>query len=166
MTGLAALVNAHHQSGVLVDTNLLLLYFVGGEDRRFVETFKRLNCRFVPEDLDTVTNVLGLFRRKLTTSSVLAELSNLVGQLPENTLSAVRSRIAAEVAIMRERHIKVAAASASPAFVRFGFTDAVLRELAQRKVLVFSDDFPLVGSLRELGLPVLAFSEVRLPGWR
>jgi hypothetical protein len=75
------LVTRHRGGGVLVDTNLLLLLFVGGYDRGLVERFPRTADRFVSVDYDTLAGLLSGFRQIVTTPHILTETSNLIGQL-------------------------------------------------------------------------------------
>jgi hypothetical protein len=48
--------------GVLVDTNILLLLFVGSFDRTKISVFKRTS-RFTPEDYDKLVVFLEFFTR-------------------------------------------------------------------------------------------------------
>lgn len=75
------LASRHRGGGVLVDTNLLLLFYVGGYDRNLVERFPRTADRFVASDFDTLNGLLASFDKVATTPHILTETSNLLGQL-------------------------------------------------------------------------------------
>lgn len=75
----SGLISRHRRTGVLVDTNLLLLFFVGGYDRSLVERFRRTADRFVAPDFDTLSALLMSFERIVTTPHILTETSNLLG---------------------------------------------------------------------------------------
>lgn len=50
-----------------MDTNLLLLFYVGGYDRSLIERFPRTADRFVSADFDTLNGVLGGFDKVVAT---------------------------------------------------------------------------------------------------
>src|ERR1044072_1459487 len=80
---LSALQNAireHRQSGILVDTNLLVLFLLGTFDKRLVTDFKRTQAYSV-EDFELLSKLIQQFDKIIATPSVLAEVSNLSGQL-------------------------------------------------------------------------------------
>jgi hypothetical protein len=52
-----SLILRYSQKGVLVDTNILLLYFVGKVNRERVARFKRTE-QFLPEDFDILLRLL------------------------------------------------------------------------------------------------------------
>ena len=79
---LLALMQRYHSRGVLVDTNILLLYFVGKFKREQVPNFKR-TAQFTPEDFDLLFRLLSRFDHIVTTPNVLSEVSNLSAQLGE-----------------------------------------------------------------------------------
>ena len=61
-----ALFARYCQTGILVDTNILLLYIVGLVNRQRIPKFKRTN-QFIPEDYDLLVQILKSFRQVLTT---------------------------------------------------------------------------------------------------
>jgi hypothetical protein len=58
--------------------------FVGRFQRDLIVKFKRLNT-FTPEDYDTLVLVLSEFRNIASTPNVLTEVSNLSGELRDQT---------------------------------------------------------------------------------
>src|ERR1039458_1874586 len=63
-------------AGLLVDTNLLVLYAVGTVNRNRIETFKRTR-QYTMDDYDLLVRMLGNFEHLYTVAHVLAEVSNL-----------------------------------------------------------------------------------------
>src|ERR1039458_6191862 len=63
-------------AGLLVDTNLLVLFAVGAVNRDRIETFKRTR-QYTKIDYDLLVGVLAKFERWYTVAHVLAEVSNL-----------------------------------------------------------------------------------------
>ena len=73
-------IRRHRSTGIVVDTNVLLLFLIGSFGRTWVSSFKNTS-RYVPEDFDTISMVLGEFDKIIATPNILTELSNLAGQL-------------------------------------------------------------------------------------
>lgn len=64
------------KSGLLVDTNLLVLFVVGSVNRKRIQSFKRTS-KYTTADYDLLLRVLGNFGTLHTVAHVLAEVSNL-----------------------------------------------------------------------------------------
>lgn len=73
---------APRRSGVLIDSNLLLLLFIGGYDRKQIQINKRLKA-FAEEDFDVLVGFLSQFSQLITTPNTLTEVSNLSSGIPE-----------------------------------------------------------------------------------
>jgi hypothetical protein len=81
------LIVRYKQAGIMVDTNILLLYFVGAFDPNLIPRFKR-TLQFAVEDHATLIRILRLFDKVVTTPNILTEVNRLSGQLGE----AIRSQ--------------------------------------------------------------------------
>ena len=77
------LVVRYQNKGLLIDTNLLLLYFIGAYDPTRIPKFKR-TMAFTIDEFWFLVKFLGVFNKLVTTPNVLTEVSNLSGQLAEN----------------------------------------------------------------------------------
>lgn len=85
---LASQIRAYQRSGVLVDTNLLLVYFVGLYDTatgyRIINAFRYTKGTYTAGDFEILLSFLQRFRTVVTTPHILAEVSNsLSGELTE-----------------------------------------------------------------------------------
>lgn len=154
------LIQSHLAKGVLVDTNLLLLYFVGKFDSKLISTFKRTN-QFNAEDFELLDRILKLFRRIVTTPNVLAEVNSLSGQWGEPAKTKYFERFASEIETLEEEYITSRAASGEPLFVRVGLTDTAIALAARNRYLVLTDDFRLAQLLEHQGAAVLNFNHIR-----
>ena len=65
------------QKGILVDTNILLLLFVGRVNRKRISQFKRTQ-QFVSEDYDLLSNIVSQFVAVVTTPNILTEVNSLI----------------------------------------------------------------------------------------
>lgn len=77
-------INKFLPRGVLVDTNLLLLYAVGQYDEELLlpGRFDRL-AAYSLEDFHLLSRLMSLFQVRVTTPHVLTEVSNWAGYLPQ-----------------------------------------------------------------------------------
>ena len=156
-----SLISQYRRRGVLVDTNLLLLLYIGGYDRRQVELFKRTADRFVSVDFDTLTSVLDQFDTVVTTPHILTEVSNLMGQLSGRVRDGCFDLLARSISNLREHRTAGAALAGDDAFIRLGITDTSILEAAIENYLVLTDDFTLFNYLGGRGLDVLNFNNIR-----
>jgi len=154
----------YSQKGILVDTNILLLYIVGKTNKRRVPIFKRTD-RFAPEDFDTLSKILTKFQKVITTPSILTEVSNLANQLNEPERAQCFTFFASEIQNIEENYCDSKLASQEPKFLTFGLTDCGIAQISQDKYLVLTDDFPLSNYLTNKGIDTLNFNHIRHLGW-
>jgi hypothetical protein len=153
----------YRPAGVLVDSNLLLLYFVGSYDRNVISRFKR-TAKFTPEDYTLLHRFLSAFTRIVTTPHILTEISNLAGQLYDRARLDVMERLAAGIHLLHEVHTPSIELARTPSFKRFGLTDSGVVSNARGKFLVLTDDFRLSQFLHSEGVHVFNFNHLRMYG--
>jgi rRNA-processing protein FCF1 len=151
----------YRSKGILIDTNLLLLYVVGAVDRKEIGRFKR-TIKFLPEDFDLLLRVMSFFQSVVTTPHILTEVSNLAGQIGDHAKSGVFAKIAQGVVEFREEHVPTSELTAQPSFIRFGLTDTAVLHHARGRFLVLTDDFPLSQYLQHQGVDVVNFNHLRM----
>jgi hypothetical protein len=76
MLGAKALIEKHRAKGVLVDTNLLVLFLVGTVNRQRIANFKRTGD-FTIEDYELLARLIGWFGKLIATPHVLSQVSDL-----------------------------------------------------------------------------------------
>jgi rRNA-processing protein FCF1 len=150
-----------HGRDVLIDTNILLMYFVGSLDPKRIATFKR-TAAFTVEDYMILVRFLQFFRAIVTTPNILTEVSNLAGQIAEPLRTPVFQIFAQAVQVISEQYVQSRMATENTTFVRFGLTDAVIASMTAGEVLVLTDDFRLSQYLEHSGLPVVNFNHLRV----
>jgi hypothetical protein len=155
------MVSRHRRGGVLVDTNLLLLFFVGSYDRSLVERFSRTADRFVSADYDILASLLEGFEQIVTTPHVLTETSNLMGGLSGRAKAGCFALLARSLPAMKERYVTGAVLATRAPLVTLGITDAGILEVAAERYLVLTDDFPLYNYLTSTGIDALNFNHLR-----
>ena len=158
-----ALIEKHRGRGVLVDSNLLVLFFVGLANRRRIRDFKQTQ-NFTVDDFDLLTRLVTLFGKIIATPHVLAQVSDLA-VLPGKELRTVRELFRTTVHEIDESYDPSRVLVESPLFSRLGLTDAAIASVCSRGVLVLTADVELHLALQRLGADALNFNHVRQLAW-
>ena len=159
------LLQTYRRRGILVDTNILLVYFVGLQDPKIIPRFKR-TCTFAIEDFSTIVALLEFFEVRVTTSHILTEISNFIGQLPEKTASDCFDIFSKALDVLDEHQLPAQKIAANnPIFRKFGLTDTGIALLAKDKYLVLTDDLRVSHYLANTGIDVLNFNHIRELNW-
>ena len=145
---------------VLVDANLLLLYFVGALRPDLISSFNRTSA-YRTEDFALLETIFTYFKKFATTPHILTEVSNLMGQCQEPLRSELRGYLARAIQPWGEPLISSRKLTQAAHFIKFGLTDTAIAELAGRSHLVLTDDHSLAGFLESRRAGVLRFANLR-----
>ena len=143
---------------VILDTNVLLLYWCASFDPQLIHTFKRLNS-FLVEDIELLHQTLEQFPAISTTPHVLTEVSNLANALPQWRKADWTRHFARQIDVVEEKCISARTIVKTQA-IFLGLTDAALCELASNHVIL-TIDFPLSNYLETKKLNVVNFNHLR-----
>jgi hypothetical protein len=165
VTDIVAVVQKHRLSGLLIDSNLLLLLLVGRINRKRVAAFKRTQ-KYTLEDFERLSQFYAFFSKHWTTPQILTEVSNLSGQLAGPELGKFRAALASLVKVIDERYIESRRITSHDSFARLGITDAGLVLLSADGPLLLTDDLPLYDHVARRGVDVINFNHVRVSNWR
>jgi len=157
---LESLIVKHSQNGLLLDSNLLLLLFVGLFNRQRIGSFKRLNA-YTACDYDLLLFICRTFRRILTTPNILTEVSNLSVAFDGDLAYDYFGSFAAQLTVLQEQYVASTMATSQGGFRRLGLTDSVIMVMAELPLLVITADLDLTIHLRSLGLDVVNFTNLR-----
>lgn len=159
---LVKLIQKYRNIGVLLDTNILLLYFVGSVDPKMIATFKRThNKGFTEADYYTLVSLLKQFRKAVTTPNILTEASNFLGQLPDHLYQDYFNGFANTISTLDERYFPSSELALTYEFKQFGLTDSSIIQLAKNKFLIITEDFRLSQYSQKVGIDVLNFNHIR-----
>jgi len=158
---LDGLIDRYQSRGLLVDTNILLLHFVGSFDRRLIPRFKR-TMQFREEDYDLLTGLISRFRRLVTTPHVMSEVNSLSGQIGEPARTKYFAEFARQIAVLDEQYVPSATAAQVEQFVKVGLADSGILHLAGKRYLVLTDDARLFAILGHLGIDAVNFNHIRI----
>lgn len=161
MSYIEELVSRYQHKGLLVDTNLLLLYFIGAQDPDRIPRHKR-TMAFTVDEFRLLAGFLAVFDKLVTTPNVLTEVSNLSGQQPDDLRVSFNADFANRIAQLEESYVPSVEASSLAHFKKFGLTDSGIVQLVKDNYLVLTDDLKLVGYLQNQGVDVINFNHIRL----
>lgn len=153
----------YRSNGLLLDSNLLLLYVVGSHDDRLVESFKRTRI-FTLDDFRLLVRIVAFFERVVTTPHILTEVNGFSNQLPKKSKFEYYGTFGAKIEVLEEQLVGAASVAETSAFRLFGLTDAVIKGVAQEQMLVLSADLDLVVHLHNSGLDAVNFNNIRPVG--
>jgi len=148
--------------GLLIDSNLALLYLVGSHDLPLIGDgkYNKLS-KYVVEDYKILVRLKKGFKKAVTTPHVLTEVSNLANDLPEQTKAECLKQFYATFVEIDELTIPSMEAAQRPEFPFLGLTDSALAHVSQQYLIV-TDDARLVKKMNESGLEALNFNHLRL----
>jgi predicted nucleic acid-binding protein len=146
-------------TGLLVDTNLLVLLTVGMVSRARIERFKRTS-KYTGFDYDLLTRVLNHFNPLYTVAHVLAEVSNLTDLSGAERLIA-RGVLKKTMSLLDEVEIASVRASEDPLYQSLGLADAAIAAVARvRNCWVLTDDLDLYLRLNQQQVRSLNFTHL------
>lgn len=162
MTGIERALTVAQKKGLLLDTNLFVLYLVGQTEEGMVEKHKRTS-RYTLDDYRLLLKIVHSQPRLVTTPHVLAEVSNLAafqGKLQERFHRLFEAHIQK---CDSERYFSGKEICVSPAFRKLGVTDTGIVLLATEGIVVMTDDLELHVWLGRNGAASINFTH--LQGW-
>jgi hypothetical protein len=158
-------IERHRHGGVVVDSALLVVYFVGlCEDVNGVplwQASRYTRNHYDREDYEFLVDILENFRKRVVTPHILTEVSNMLGHLNEPAREQSRILMRTIIPELEERFVGAAEIASDKEFLEFGITDAGIRRVATAPYLVLTADRPLVGHLDKIGLDALLFADIR-----
>lgn len=156
----------HVSTGIVLDSNLLLLLFVGSYDRSLVGTHKRTR-EYAPEDYDLLSALVSRFRALVTTPNILTEVSNLAGYIADPARELLFGTMRIEIARLSENYLPSSSVVSDERFPRYGLTDTAIYRLAESdSLLVLTDDLKLAGFLHTAGVDAVNFNHIRTGSWQ
>jgi rRNA-processing protein FCF1 len=145
---------------LLIDTNLLLVYFVGSYDRNLIGNFKR-TITFTVEDFEKLQRAFIFFDRIVITPNILTEVNSLSNQLPENIKLQYFDKIKDQISRLEENYVESKVICELTHFPKFGLTDTGIINLVKDNYLVLTDDFRLANYLEKIEVDVINFNHLR-----
>ena len=128
--------------GALLDTNLLLLVFVGIADQKLIASFKRTGSHgFSIGDFELLQRVIRFLGGKVTTTPhILAETSNYIFQLKRPSQLCVLKKAATMIEGFSELYADACVLTKRGEFLTHGLTDTAILEAGKNGSLILSVD--------------------------
>lgn len=148
--------NSCKRQGLLLDTNILLLYLVGQQNADDIKNHKRINI-YTDYEYHILIDLIQDAKptRILITSYVLSELSNLlpIDNGRNNNLSPYYNTAYQHLNTMHESHypMKNILANDRTILPLLGFADTSIYNIAKRGCAIITDDNKLYGELQKAG---------------
>ncbi len=153
---LLKLIQSYKQKGLLVDTNILLLYIVGSVNINLVRNFRRTS-KFTERDFYLVSKFIDYFDLKITTPHILTEVSDLLGNRIE-----LQFALGKYIELTEERFLESKQIAETNTFLQFGLADTAITETAKNSYLVVTDDNPLFGYLVNQRIDTVSLNQIRM----
>lgn len=164
MSPAALYLDSATSGGLLVDTNLLVLFAVGTVNRNRIEIFKRTS-RYTKSDYDLLLRVLEKFTKRYTVAHVLAEVSNLI-DLPGAEGQQARRVLKETISLLSEVEMSSARASEDRHYQKLGLADAAIGIVARaHNCTVLTDDLDLYVLLSHDKVNTINFTHLRQQNW-
>lgn len=153
-------INRFRRKGVLLDTNLFLVYLVGLLDPTLVPNFKRTEGYRI-EDFQLLSRLILPVEKLFTTPHVATEVHNLANHLSAEQSLRLRKLFTSIVPNLKESHRPATRLCAGDAYLKFGLADAAIHQIGKTR-LVLTDDFPLSAYIEGTGGNVINFTNLRV----
>jgi hypothetical protein len=151
--------------GILLDTNIPVVYIVALVDIRKVGAVKRTEA-YESADARFLLQLLPRYAKRYTTPAILGETTDLLLQffrgLPSGVLHGLKVAIQEELAVTEERHIPAKTLAEDDALLPYGFTDLAIAALGGQQLVVLTSDAALARLLENRELPGVNFNHIRL----
>ncbi len=153
---LLRLIQKYRQKGLLVDTNILLLYIVGIVNVELIRNFRR-TANFTENDFYIILKFIDYFDIKITTPHILTEVSDLPGNRIDLQIA-----LGKYTQLTEERFLESKQIVETETFLRFRLADAAITETAKDSCLVITDDNPLFGYLINKKIDTISLDQIRM----
>lgn len=158
------LIEKHRANGLLIDTNLFLLYLIGKTNKSRILTFKRTR-QYTIEDFELLELLVAHFGILVTTPHFLTEVSNLA-TLQGAELATLNALFKVTVRQAEECYDESQHIVAHETFDRLGLADAAIVTLCRRSMLVLTDDLELHIALLNRRVDTINFNHIRTAFWQ
>jgi hypothetical protein len=153
---LLKLIQKYKQKGLLVDTNILLLYIVGIVNVDLIRNLSR-TANFTENDFYLVEKFINFFDVNITTPHILTEVSDLLGNRIELQLA-----LGKYIELIEEKFLESKQITRTKTFLQFGLADTAITETAKNSYLVVTDDNPLFGCSVNQKIDAVNLDQIRM----
>ena len=151
----------YRNKGILIDTNLLLLLFVGQLSENFIQKFQRTN-QYTKSDYQILLNFIDKFDKVVTTPNIMTEMSNLgSNSMYGDKLKNFFSKFVDNFVIISEQYLESKIIANSENIDEFGLTDIGIVLVAKDNYLILTDDLDLSMFALRNNVAAVNFNHIR-----
>lgn len=154
----------YRPSGVILDTNVLLLLLIGHLDPKLIEKFSPTTGRYRKEDFDILKKVIGCFKSIIITPHIIAEISNIsMREMDGRGLHAYFHSVINTLKSAEEQNVetKLLLDVGVKIISTFGFTDTAMLEISKREMVpLLTDDSRLFEYFSFEKVPVIKLRHI------
>lgn len=157
----------YRHKGILIDTNLLLVYLIGSSvNADFIPHFKRTK-KYTKEDYCLLSDIIEKhFNLIVTTPHIITETSNLSNSLEDKYKLRFSKNFEQYIIKAAEYYTESKIVVKSTEFRKFGLADAAIFHILNHKYLLLTDDFPLCQYVISKKGDAVNFNHIRLLNWK
>ena len=167
MTGradVATIISRYATKGIILDANLLLVYFIGQYKPTLIGKVKRTEA-YTLEHYTLLASLMRVFKIIVTTPSILTEVSNL-SRLHEPDREGYFSLFRDRLLRLDERYVKSSEIAEDKYWSKLGLTDCGIRIVADGEFGVLTADVKLWSMLLAAGVDAINFNHLRQADWQ
>ncbi|MDB9313789.1 PIN domain-containing protein [Spirulina sp. CS-785/01] len=161
---ISSLLVEYRNQGIVIDTNILLLWVVGTVNPKRIEKFSPTDC-FNLQDYELLLPIIDYFQKIVTTANILTEVNSFLNKLREPERSQSLLILAKATENLEEIYLPSSQVVTHPKFTTFGLTDSGIVEISRNQYLVLTDDLKLWSYLNNSGIAAINFNHIRELGW-
>lgn len=158
------LIYRYRDRGILIDTNILLLYFIGFFNPERIAYSKRLKSNgYTKDDYELLRKLIMKFAYCVTTPFILTEAYGLLNQDKPVRDGSILASINV-IQNLKESQPLSSRICVNPQYAKFGITDTAIIEIGPN-YLVLTDDLPLHSYLVNVNIDAINFTQLREMSW-
>ncbi|MFA7420740.1 MAG: PIN domain-containing protein [Melioribacteraceae bacterium] len=154
----------YFKRGIIIDTNILLLYIVGVFDINRIQNFKRTK-QFIVQDFQLLFEYLSKYDKILTTPYILTEVNSFLNQIDFQSKDEIFNSFSTIINNINEQNYNSTNLCMNNDFKKFGLTDISIYELSKSPFIVLTDDLKLSNYLANKNIDVINFNHIRPLNW-
>lgn len=147
------IIKQRRDTGILFDSNLLILLAIGAHDVRLIERCKQTTM-FTENDYSFLADLANTFSKRITTPNILTEVDNLTNRLGYRFSQSFKALIG----LLDEIYYKSSDVCIHEQFPILGLTDCTIVHAADSGVLVVTMDLDLALYIESKGLAVINYN--------
>ena len=163
-TYIRGLFKKHKNKGAVIDSNLLILYFIGNYNINLVSNFSKTK-QFATEEFYFLDLVIKHFNFIATTPNVLTEVNNLSNDLGQKNKPELLELLKSGIQIFKEDYFESSSLVKDKFYTKIGLTDISIMNLAKKGFVVLTTDLTLKNILEHLNLDVVNWNNLKPYIW-